>query len=136
MKGTDKDLAAHFTIINYRGKVLYGQEIKEVFGEVSKQDYFDSIWSDIKGAQEDILDNTMYITLNLPRVLAYQRDNVILSKKEGGEWGLSNLPEKYHSFIILALKEYASVGPSRYNIELAVEYAKYMLGEIQNRMNI
>jgi streptomycin 3"-adenylyltransferase len=65
MKGTDKDLAAHFTIINYRGKVLYGQEIKEVFGEVSKQDFFDSIWSDIEGAQEDILDNTAHITLNL-----------------------------------------------------------------------
>lgn len=81
MKGTDKDLAAHVTIINHRGKVLYGQEIKEVFGEVSKQDYFDSIWFDIEGAQEDILDNTMYITLNLARVLAYQKENLILSKR-------------------------------------------------------
>lgn len=136
MKGTDKDLAAHFTIINHRGKVLYGQEIKEVFGEVSKQDYFDSIWFDIEGAQEDILDNTMYITLNLARVLAYQKDNFILSKKEGGEWGLSNLPEKYHPLIISTLKEYASVNPSRYNMELAAEYATYMLREIQNCMNI
>ncbi|NLO76508.1 MAG: hypothetical protein GX092_06540 [Clostridia bacterium] len=40
--------------------------------------------------------------------------------------------------MISAFKEYAnaSVSPSRYNMELAVEYAKYMLGEIQNRMNI
>jgi predicted nucleotidyltransferase len=136
MKGTDKDLAAHFTIINHRGKVLYGQGIKEVFGEVSKQDYFNSIWFDIEGAQEDILDNTMYITLNLARVLAYQKDNIILSKKEGGGWGLSNLPEKYHSLIISALEEYASINPSQYNMELAAEYAKYMLEEIQNCMNI
>lgn len=136
MKGTDKDLAAHFTIVNHRGKVLYGQEIKEVFGEISKQEYCDSIWFDIEGAQEDIIDNTTYITLNLARVLAYQKDNFILSKKEGGEWGLTNLPEKYHSLIISALEEYASGNPSQYNMELAAEYAKYMLGEIQNCMNI
>jgi len=37
----------------------------------------------------------MYITLNLARVLAYQKDHLILSKKEGGEWGLANLVEKY-----------------------------------------
>ena len=132
MKGTDKDLAAHLTIINHRGKALYGQEIKDVFGKVSKQDYFDSIWFDIEGAQEDIRDNTMYITLNLARVLAYQKDNFILSKKEGGEWGLSNLPEKYYSLIISALEDYASGNPSQYNMELTAEYAEYMLGEIQN----
>jgi streptomycin 3"-adenylyltransferase len=74
----------------------------------------------------------MYITLNLTRVLAYQKDNIVLSKKEGGEWGLANLPVKYHSLIISALKEYASGTPSQYNMELAVEYAEYMLREIQN----
>ena len=130
MKGTDKDLAAHVMIINHIGKELYGQEIKEVFGEVRKQDYFDSIWFDIKGAQEDILDNTKYITLNLARVLAYQKDDLILSKKEGGEWGLANLPVKYHPIIIAALEEYASGNPSQYNMKLATEYAEYMLREI------
>lgn len=132
MKGTDKDLAAHIIIINHRGKVLYGREINEVFGEVSRQDYFDSIRFDIEGAQENIRDNTMYSALNLARVLAYRKDNLILSKKEGGGWGLSNLPEKYHSLITSALEEYESGNPSRYNMELTAEYAEYMLGEIQN----
>ena len=31
MNGTDKDLAAHFTIINKRGKCLYGAPIEEAF---------------------------------------------------------------------------------------------------------
>ncbi|MDE6516914.1 MAG: nucleotidyltransferase domain-containing protein, partial [Acetatifactor sp.] len=31
MKGTDQDLAAHFTILYHRGKTLFGKEIKEVF---------------------------------------------------------------------------------------------------------
>jgi predicted nucleotidyltransferase len=132
MKGTDKDLAAHVMLIKNRGKVLYGLGIEEVFGDISKQDYFDSIWSDIEGAKEDILDNTMYITLNLARVLAYQKEGLILSKKEGGEWGLANLPVKYHLLIIEALEEYASENPSQYNNELAVEYAEYMLIEIGN----
>ena len=132
MKGTDKDLAAHITIINHRGKVLYGQEIKDVFGEVSKQDYFNSIWFDIESAQKDILENTMYFTLNLARVLAYQKDHLILSKKEGGEWGLANLPVKYHSLIMSALEDYASGNSCQYNMELAAEYAKYMLGEIKD----
>lgn len=37
MVGVDKDLAAHFTIINRYGIVLYGEEIDNVFGEVQKR---------------------------------------------------------------------------------------------------
>ena len=37
MNGTDKDLAAHFTIICHRGKCLCGREIKDVFEEVSRE---------------------------------------------------------------------------------------------------
>lgn len=51
MNGTDKGLAAHFTIIRHRGKKLCGKEIKDVFSIVSKEDYFDSIWHDIEGAR-------------------------------------------------------------------------------------
>ena len=43
MKGEDKDLAAHFTIINHRGKCLYGASIKDIFADVPVQDYIDSI---------------------------------------------------------------------------------------------
>ncbi|MGN6712483.1 hypothetical protein [Anaerocolumna jejuensis] len=56
MKGEDKDLAAHFTIINRYGIVLYGEQIENVFGEVLKRDYVESIWSDVEGAREEIAD--------------------------------------------------------------------------------
>ena len=65
MNGTDKDLAAHFTIIGKRGKCLYGQAIEEVFAEVPQMDYMDAIWDDISDAPTDIVENTMYLTLNL-----------------------------------------------------------------------
>lgn len=132
MKGIYKDLAANVRIINHKGKVLYGKEIKEVFSDVSKQDYFDSIWFDVEGEKEGILDNAMYFTLNLLRVLAYPKNNLILSKKEGGEWGFSNLPKKYQSLIILALDEYASENPSHYIMEIPTEYVEYGLKKYKN----
>ena len=130
MNGTDKDLAAHFTIIGKRGKCLYGEPIREVFSDVPKQDYMDSIWEDIADAAENIEDNTMYLTLNLARVLAYCKDDLILSKKEGGEWGLENLPYKYHTIISAALREYSDGIDLTYDNDLAKEYAKFMIEQI------
>ena len=74
MKGTDKDLAAHFTIIKNRGRCLAGAPIDEVFGEVPGEDYLDSISGDIADAALDLPENMMYYTLNLTRVLAYKKE--------------------------------------------------------------
>ena len=57
--------------------------MKEVFGRVSSEEYFDSIWCDIKDAAEEIADNPVYIILNLCRVLAYKRNGYVFSKQEG-----------------------------------------------------
>ncbi len=96
MNGTDKDLAAHFTILYHRGKTLCGKEIREVFSEVDSADYFDSIRGDIENAVEEIMENPMYITLNLCRVLAYRKERLILSKLEGGKWGLATFLKNMH----------------------------------------
>lgn len=82
MRGTDKDLAAHFTIIKAYGIVLYGAGINEVFADVPRNNYIDSIWADIEGARAEILENPVYIILNLCRVAAFLKDNLILSKKQ------------------------------------------------------
>ncbi len=135
MKGTDVDLAAHFTNIRAHGKCLYGLPAAEVFGEVPPENYLDSIWNDICDAPDDIAENTMYITLNLTRVLAFQKENILLSKKEGGEWALKNLPEsavrKFAPVIQAALAEYTQNTVPHYNLALAKEYAEYMLAEIK-----
>lgn len=131
MKGTDKDLAAHFTIIYHRGKALCGKDIRKVFGEVRSEDYLDSICSDIEGAKEDILENPMYMTLNLCRVLAYKEERLILSKEEGGQWGLSRLDKpEYQNLISEALKEYKTGDIMTLDISIAVEFAQFMLEQI------
>ena len=131
MKGTDRDLAAHFTVIRHRGKCLYGPPAETVFGEVPRADYADSIRADVAGAREEIAGNTLYLTLNLARVLAFLRDGAVLSKQEGGEWGMRNLPEEFCPLVRSALAEYTGGAPMRSDPETAGRYAAYMLEQIE-----
>lgn len=130
MRGADKDLAAHFTIITHRGKCLWGASIKEAFADVPVQDYIDSIWNDVADAEEEIIDNPMYLILNLARVLAYLKDELVLSKKEGGEWGINHIPEMYHGLMRDAMREYGEGTDITYNTDLAKDYAKYMVEQV------
>ncbi len=132
MRGVDKDLAAHFTIITNRGKCLYGKEVNDVFEKVGTEFYFDSIWGDIENALEEIMTNPMYFVLNLSRVLAYKKEGLILSKQEGGKWGLTNIPSKYHSLILQAMDEYLADRVLKWDEEKARDYAAYMIEQIKN----
>ena len=131
MNGVDKDLAAHFTIINKRGRCLCGAPIEDVFAEVPSSDYMDSIWFDVEEAAEEITEYPMYLTLNLARVLAYKKEGLVLSKKEGGDWALEHLPVEYRPLIADALREYSESAEIVYNDALARRYAEYAIGELK-----
>ena len=88
--------------------VLYGAEIDDVFADVPRNAYIDSIWFDIENAKEEITENPVYVILNLCRVAAFLKNDLIVSKKQGGEWALQSLPSQYHPLISLALQSYAS----------------------------
>lgn len=131
MNGTDLDLAAHVTITLHRGKTLWGKEIPSVFGPVSREAYMDSIRSDIQEAREDILDNPVYIILNLCRVLAYKAENLILSKQEGGQWALNRVTRPdFQKLISDALTEYQTGKPMTFDASSAVQFAEDMLRQI------
>jgi len=130
MKGVDKDLAAHFTIINKRGQCLYGAPIREVFAEVPHRDYMDSIWCDVSDAADEITQYPMYLILNLARVLAYKEDGLILSKKEGGEWAINHLPVEFHPLIRDAMNEYTEGKAVDYDEALAKRYAECIVRQI------
>lgn len=127
MHGTDKDLAAHFTMINHSCMTVYGKPAKETFGEVPEKDYWDSMVYDIENAQEDILENPVYIILNLCRVLAYRYDKLILSKKDGGYWGMAHLDEPYGGLIKNALDIYQGSASCELEADenCLFEFAKY-----------
>lgn len=107
--------------------------LNQFFSEVSRENYMDSIWSDIEDAKDEIVENAMYVILNLCRVLAYKRDNLILSKQEGGEWGMNQVvnPE-YKSMILDALKEYQTGVTMSLNKPVALDFARYMLEQIES----
>lgn len=136
MKGTDRDLAAHFTILYHRGRCLWGKAISEVFEEVKGEYYRDSILCDVNNAEEEIQANPTYIILNLCRVLAYEEEGLILSKREGGEWGLSRLPETYDHLLRSALKDYTSSQPCEYDTDLAKEFAAFMKHSIASARDV
>jgi len=127
MKGMDEDLAAHFTIINKYGIVLYGEAIINVFGEVPRKRYIESIWHDVKDAREHIVNDPIYTILNVCRVLAFLKEDLYLSKLQGGEWGIAHLPQKYHSLILQALDCYKANHIMHADTKLADQFADEML---------
>lgn len=130
MNGTDKDLAAHFMVTKAVGIVLYGKDIASVFGYVDKAYYIDSIKSDISNSEDDIERDPVYVILNLCRVFAFVRDGLILSKKQGGQWGIENIPKIYISIIKLALRNYCDDEYLTLDKDLAKKFAAYMKEKI------
>ena len=131
MNGVDPDLAAHFTVTRARGIALCGAPVAEVFGEVPREAYLDSILGDIAPAEEDILRDPVYVALNLCRVLAYAREGLIASKREGGMWALSHAGG-FAALIHAALESYADSTPWRPEPQEAAAFCAHMHAQIEN----
>ncbi|UOR12676.1 aminoglycoside adenylyltransferase domain-containing protein [Halobacillus amylolyticus] len=102
----DKDLAAHITITNYRGICLLGNPIIDVFPRIPREHYISSILGDFQSCLQNIEQDPVYCTLNLLRVYRYFKEHEISSKLEGGEWGLSHLPNEYKIIIRKVISHY------------------------------
>jgi len=122
--GCDPDLAAHFAVTREVGQALCGRPIEDVFAPVPREAVLDSIRADV--AEADMGENPVYFALNLCRVLAYQEEGRLLSKQDGGEWGLKNLPEIYHPVVCSALAVYTQGGEiaPKDALDVFCEYAK------------
>jgi len=131
----DPDLAAHFTIIKYRGVCLCGVPIDKLFQSVPRSHYINSIVSDILQANGHIIEQPVYYTLNLCRVLYTLKSNAICSKKEGGEWMLAIIPNKYRDCINQALQVYSGQKERvTCDADLLISYAIYMNNEILQQL--
>jgi len=127
----DPDLVAHMAVIYDRGIVLDGKPIKDLFQPENREHMIASITSDVSSAMEEIADNPVYYVLNLSRVLLYVKDSVIHSKREAGEWALTNLPTKYKEVISQCLAKYnGELENVNLSEALLQEYTEYMLNQI------
>lgn len=133
MKGEDSDLAAHFSIIRRFGIVLCGEKIDRVFAEVPEEYFQKSVYEDIRNAVSEITDHPVYIILNLCRVLAFLKNKLYLSKKEGGMWGREHLP-KYREILSEALECYVSDRDMKTDCTELRCFAAEMLQRIESKM--
>ena len=130
--GEDPDLAGHFSVTKAKGIAWHGKPIDEVFGDVPRDALMASIRNDIMDAQgEGMMENPVYFVLNLCRVIACQEKNLLLSKAEGGKWGIENLPDEYRETICSALNSYRS--GSEMNASGAENFRDYALERIMGR---
>jgi streptomycin 3"-adenylyltransferase len=115
---TAPDLAAHFVITKARGVCLYGEPIDTIFPDVPREYYLDSLAQDAEWSTQNILQGAdygecavpVYAVLNYCRVLAFIEEDLITSKREGGQWAIKHLPADYKFIVQEALREYATSG--------------------------
>lgn len=133
-ENSDPDLAAHFTVTKQRGIVWRGLPIDEVFSDIPKEFYVKSLLYDLNDLDKNILADPVYGILNACRTIAYLKNGLVLSKKEGGEWALENLGGEYSPVVRQALASYRTgdefVKPDGGISDSFVRYAKESVAKL------
>ncbi len=105
----DPDLASHFNVINVPNENMdFGKPSKEVFAKVPKEYIIDSNYQDILDCVNEITNNPTYCVLNLCRFYALLKDDLTLSKYDGGKWAIENMNSNYNDIIKKAMEDYLS----------------------------
>ncbi|MER2262308.1 MAG: aminoglycoside adenylyltransferase domain-containing protein [Psychrobacillus sp.] len=127
----DADLAAHITIINYKGICLRGESIELVFPNIPMIDYIDSIWEDYMDCLSNIEKKPVYCILNMLRVYRYLMDGTIFSKMDAGMWGSEFLPEKQSQLVNFAIDIYTGERSDlQFKTENLVAFKEYIKEEV------
>ena len=106
MPDTDPDLAAHFAMTRSRGRTLLGPPADEIFAPIPREWMLGSLENDLADAKDGMMGQPVYYVLNYCRALAFLEQGELLSKEEGGIWGMENLPDAYGTLIRDALAAY------------------------------
>ncbi len=102
----DADVTSYIRLINQCGIVLYGQDIKDVFSDISDEDFWSAISADIDDYDFHNYDSRYFESniLILGRILSFKKERRILSKYDGGLWMIENVPDKLKYLPELAMK--------------------------------
>jgi streptomycin 3"-adenylyltransferase len=110
----DKEILSNLYTTRKRGFCVWGKPINKLFSRIPAQYHLRSMIEDIEYTRRYLHEKperigynvSVYWILGSCRVLAFIREEKVLSKLEGGLWGLAYLPRKYHSVIEQALSSY------------------------------
>lgn len=127
----DPDLAAHVAITKHRGVCVYGAPIPQVFPDVPAGDYLASILGDVVSALERIQEDPVYAVLNACRVWTFLEEGLRCSKREGGLWALSRVPESLRPVVTTALQAYSDEhGRAHFDPGALSVFAAYMRAQL------
>jgi predicted nucleotidyltransferase len=131
----DTDLAAHFVVIRQRGLCLFGKPILELFGEIPREYYIQSLLTDAETIYGNPEADPLYTVLNLPRILAFLEVGRVLSKMEAVIWAKSRLPNEFETLLISAQQSYSGrTNPDPPDASILSQFTNYMKGQIANRL--
>lgn len=105
--GIGADFAAEIGNARQAAVALVGPPPGDVFPVVPDEDYLDCVVRDIHWARARA-DEPGYIVLNCCRALAFARTRRVMSKADGAEWGIRELPEEFGPLVERALADYRS----------------------------
>ena len=129
----DSDLASHFNVINVPNDSMdFGKPSKEVFAKVPKEYIIDSNYGDTLECVTEITNNPVYCILNLCRFYALIKEDLTLSKYDGGKWALENMGSSYNEVIKKAMDDYLSDAKNTYDNDELREFAKEAIEKINN----
>jgi len=97
----DEDITSHIFNLRQKSIVLEGPEITALFPEISRETFMESIAYDEHDAPVDMVDSVM----NLCRYHCFLRSGALLSKEEGLQQMLPELPD-YEAFLRTILREF------------------------------
>lgn len=129
----DPDLASHFNVINVPNDGMdFGKPSREVFAKVPKEIVIDSNYGDTLECVGEITNNPVYCVLNLCRFYALVKDDLTLSKYDGGKWALENMNSSYNDIIKMAMEDYLSDTKNKYDNKELKEFAEEAIGYIND----
>jgi predicted nucleotidyltransferase len=141
----DKEILSNLYTTRKRGFCIWGKPISKVFSQIPAQYHLRSVIEDlkctIKYLNEDPghvgYDPVVYWVLGSCRIMAFTREKKVLSKLEGGWWGLGNLPKEYHDLIKQAISRYQRKKKGQiWNHEKLEAFADYMTKTILKESDI
>ena len=129
----DPDLASHFNVINVPHKNMdFGSPSNKVFAKVPKEYIVASNYQDTLDCVDEIIGNPVYCVLNLCRFYALIKDNLTLSKYDGGKWALQNMNSNYNNIIENAMNEYLYNIKANYDANQLKSFAQEAIMHINN----
>lgn len=102
----EPDFPMHRQHLYEEGIKVVGYEPRKFFLPVRWEILEPSLRQELPFIREQFNDNPVYAVLNLCRVVRAYETRKLSSKKQGGEWGLQNLPSRFHKMIQAALEVY------------------------------